>query len=171
MTRRHDNVVNPDELTSSEGPRRGSYASTQWSLGRSAGGKDLGCTLYEVQPGKIAFPYHWHGGIEEALIVISGVGTLRLGGSEVAVRAGDYIAMPVGAGHAHQLRNTGTEPLRYYAVSTKKDPEVVGYPDSKKVALSTGHGPNGPLRALFHEETAVDYFDRDPLAAPSGNAE
>jgi uncharacterized cupin superfamily protein len=164
MERRHPNVVNADELDPQEGPTKGAYRSTYRRLGQSAGAQQIGCSLYEVAPGSIAFPYHWHGSNEEALIVVSGTGTLRLGEAEVAVRGGDFIAFPAGPGQAHQLRNTGTEPLRYYALSTQKDPEVVGYPDSKKVAYFTRVGGK-PLRALFFEEDGQrDYFDRDPHA-------
>ena len=29
-------------------------------LGVPAGGRKLGCSLYELEPGKQAFPYHYH---------------------------------------------------------------------------------------------------------------
>ena len=38
-------------------------------LGRQAGAERLGASLYEMPPGEAAFPYHYHLGNEEMLIV------------------------------------------------------------------------------------------------------
>lgn len=166
MERRHPLVANADEVPATEGPVVGTYRSTMVPLGRATGGKKLGCSFYEVPAGAAAFPYHWHSANEEAIIVLSGTGTIRLGDAEVQLRAGDYVAMPTGPQHSHQVRNTGTEPLRYYCVSTKLDPEVVGYPDSRKLGVAY-YGADGNItRSLFFEEETRGYFDRDPGAAP-----
>jgi len=69
------------------------------------------------------------------MCVFRGEGTLRIGADSVAVRAGDWIAFPVGPENAHQLINTGSTPLKYLAFSAAfAVGDVVGYPDSKKVA-------------------------------------
>lgn len=164
MTRRHPNVVHPDEVTPRAGPTSGRLRSQGWALGRAAGSTKIGCTLWEVAPGCAAFPFHWHAANEEALIVISGQGSLRIGDDEVTVGPGDYLAFPPGPERAHQLLNTGDGPLRYYALSTMKSPEVVGYPDSKKVAASVGTWEKPVLRAIFFEEDQRGYMDREPLA-------
>jgi uncharacterized cupin superfamily protein len=171
MQRRHPLVVNADEIPPFEGkdafpsfPDGAGFGFRARRLAAAAGATQLGCTLYEVEPGKTAFPCHWHLSNEEAILVIAGTGSLRLGDAEVAVRAGDYVALPVGKDHAHQLVATGTETLRYYCISTMKDPEVAGYPDSRKIAfLSRRQGQ--PLRAIFYEEDARAYFDREPRAS------
>ena len=164
MERRHPNVVNADEIEVQEGPTRGRYRSRIHRLGQAAGSQQIGCSLYEVAPGSVAFPFHWHASNEEVIIVVSGTGNARIGEAVVPVRSGDFLAFPVGTGHAHQLEATGAEPLRYYCLSTQKDPEVCGYPDSKKVAMSTRAGGK-PVRALLREEDGQrDYFDRDPNA-------
>jgi uncharacterized cupin superfamily protein len=159
MERRHPNVVNLDELPAVEGPRSGAFRSLIRPLGRSTGGQKLGCSFYEVEPGAVAFPFHWHGANDEALIIVSGAGTVRIGPAEIPVRAGDYVAFPAGSEHAHQLRNTGTETLRYYAMSTMIYPEVAGYPDSNKLGVLAP-----PTRYVFHTDDARDYFDGEPLA-------
>jgi uncharacterized cupin superfamily protein len=126
--RRHSQVVNLDELaghTMTGDP----IAATMKQLGAATGGGMLGCTYYEVPPGRSGFPYHFHCVNEEALFVLEGQATLRLGSEEVPVRAGDYVALPVGPGSAHQLRNTGAAPLRYLCLSTLQPTEVAVYPD------------------------------------------
>jgi uncharacterized cupin superfamily protein len=103
--------------------------------------------------------------------VLEGSGTLRIGTEQVAVAAGDYIALPVGPEFTHALKNTGTVPLRYLAISAPASPvtmDIIGYPDSKKVAFAAGVTAPGKawLRKLIKEDQpAVDYFDDEPLAS------
>jgi uncharacterized cupin superfamily protein len=169
MQKRHPQVVNIDEVEpmplakmfNKTDEQMGSYGALARRVGATAGAKDLGCTLYEVEPGRMAFPLHWHLANEEAIIVLAGVGTLRIGAEQVPVRAGDYIALPTGTEHAHQLKNTGTSTLRYYCLSTKRDPEVAGYPESKKIGVLSMAGNR---RFVFREEDTRDYLERDPNA-------
>ena len=46
-------------------------------VGAAAGARELGCTLYEVDPGGQAAPYHMHHANEELLLVLDGVLELR----------------------------------------------------------------------------------------------
>jgi uncharacterized cupin superfamily protein len=116
-------------------------------LGAAAKGRMLGCSLVELPPGKKSWPAHYHLANEEALYVLSGTGRLRLGAEMVAVKAGDYVALPPGPECAHQLFNDGPEPLRYLALSTMEQPDVVVYPDSKKVGVFAGAAPGGDKAA------------------------
>ena len=52
---------------------------------------------------------HYHRVSEEIYFFLSGVGTMRLGDDEAAVRGGDCVVIPPGA--VHKLFNPGTEPL------------------------------------------------------------
>jgi len=68
--------------------------------------------------------------------VLQGAGEVRIGESTYSIRSGDVIACPAGGKEsAHQIINTGTDELRYLAVSTKFSPEVAEYPDSGKFGL------------------------------------
>ena len=113
------------------------FAVHMRGLSDEAGGKSIGANLTTVPPGKAAFPFHHHYGVEEHFYILNGKGTLRVGMDTWPVRPGDYIAHPPGGPeHAHQLINTGTEDLVYLAISTRVAPEVVGYPDSKKTGVA-----------------------------------
>jgi uncharacterized cupin superfamily protein len=159
MSDRHPNVTNVDELEWEDGPVHGArFASKAKRLGARTGGRSLGCSLYEVAPGKRAFPMHAHLANEEAIHVLEGEGTLRIGERAVPVRAGDFVALPAGPQSAHQLINTSRAPLRYLCMSTMRLPEVVLYPESGKVQVRA-HSPE-PLRLMFRRASAgVDYFD------------
>lgn len=127
-----------------------------------AGGEKLGCSLYRVAPGKAAFPAHLHHANEEALYVLAGHGTLRLGEARHPVGPGDYVALPV-RGPAHQLINTGTQSLEYLCFSTQIEPEVSEYPDSDKFGVMTGSAPGGDkvrrtFGGTYKKGPAVDYY-------------
>lgn len=161
--RRHSNVVNVNEVKGANVTRGHRFGFTNKVLGRAAAGLGIGCSLYEVQPGRTAFPNHFHCNNEEALYILEGTGTLRLGADTVVVGAGDYVALLPGPEHSHQLLNSGTAPLRYLCLSTQLRTDVVGYPDSKKIA-AMGMPPVGAagqpfwVRAIFDENSTVDYY-------------
>lgn len=157
-----NHVVHADDVPWSDGPSHGDrFGSRMRSLGRAAGGRKLGCNLYEVPPGRTAFPMHAHLGTEEAIYVLEGEGTLRLGTTEHAVRAGSYAAFLADPDFAHQLINTGSEPLRYLCFSDHVDPEIVLYPDSRKTALAAGGWPAKVRKIFFDEDAGAGYFDRE----------
>jgi uncharacterized cupin superfamily protein len=59
--------------------------------------------------------------------------------------------------------NDGEEPLRYLAMSTMRDPDVVEYPDSEKVGVFAGSPPGSAeertVHGYFRTGDAVDYWD------------
>jgi uncharacterized cupin superfamily protein len=81
----HPSVVGDGDLEWSEHSRGEKFGSRRKQLGSSAGGEKLGCSLYEVPPGRRAWPYHYHLANEEAIYVLEGSGTLRIGGEEIGV--------------------------------------------------------------------------------------
>lgn len=161
--RRHANVVNVDELAPME-RGKGRFGPKGKRLGAAAGAKGIGFNWMELAPGKTSFPFHFHTGIEEGLFVLSGAGQLRIGSDTVDVRAGDYAAFPVGPAHAHNVTNTGTEPLRYVVLSNQNTTDICGYPDSKKFGFwaipDPTQWPNGFwVRKMVKEQPDADYFE------------
>jgi len=131
-------------------------------LGRAADGEALGCSLYELPPGKRSWPYHYHAANEEALYVLEGTGTLRTGDGETPVSAGDYVTFPAGERGAHRVVNESDEPLRYLLVSTMVTPDVTVYPDSAKVGVFVGAAPGGAgersVNGFYRLEDEVGYW-------------
>lgn len=167
--RRHPNIVNVTEVEAREF-KQGQIGNRGRALGRAAGGAALGCAYMELEPGFTSYPYHFHSSLEEALYVLEGEGTLRIGPDEIAVGAGDYVTFPVGPEHAHTLKNSGRQALRYLVLSAPCTPvtmDVIGYPDSKKVAFSAGVTAPGKswIRKMIKEDApSLDYFEDEPLA-------
>lgn len=154
-------VINIDEIALDDFGHGEGFAAQLGRIGPAIGMEQLGCMLTVVPPGKKAFPFHNHHVIEEAAVVLAGEGELRHGEARQSVRAGDVIAMPAGGrDHAHQLINTGNQPLKYLCFSTAQKTDVVEYPDSNKVGAITWDDETGDAtfrhRAYAQE---VDYWE------------
>jgi uncharacterized cupin superfamily protein len=158
MPDRHPNVVNSADLPWHEFGHGDNFASRCRRLAETTGGQLLGCNLYEVPPGKKAWPFHAHHANEEAVYVLDGAGSLRIGEKTVPIRAGDYLAFLPGEATAHQILNDSDAPLRYLCFSTMITPEIVMYPDSGKLGLAIGQHPDIKLRAILPRDAEVDYW-------------
>ena len=159
-------VVSSSELMWVEQKTGELFGNKRKSFTKAAGGEKLGCSIYEIEPGRSAFPKHFHTANEEAIYILDGEGTLHLGEASVIVKSGDYISIPTGAAHAHRLENTSAMPLRYLCFSTMIHPEVTMYVDSNKVGVMVGSAPGGDKTArvfegVFTAESRVDYFFRE----------
>ena len=135
---------------------RGETAFRRKRLAAAADGDEIGCSLYEIPPGKRAWPFHYHTGNEEAYYVLAGEGTLRGSDDTTPLSPGAYVALPAGPDGGHRVVNDGDEVLRYLAVSTMQDPDVTVYPDSGKVGVFAGAPPGGD-----GERTVHGYYPRD----------
>jgi len=159
--RRHPNVINVDELEVflRPGTPPPPFGGAAKRVGFETGASQLGANYFVVPEGKTAVPLHAHHSNEEAIFIHEGRGTLRIGQARVIVRAGDWISLPVGEDHAHQLLADQGTALAYLCISTMHPVEVVTYPDSNKVMASVTH-PGATLRKIFHAEAGnVDYFE------------
>lgn len=150
----HERVVNVEDLEWSETEQPNDFEFRGKGLASAAGGTDLGCSLYEIPPGKRSFPYHYHMARAEAMYVLSGSGTLRIAGEDVSIEAGDYVALPTGEEGAHQVRNAGEDPLRYLCMSVEASPDVLVYPDSGKIRATTDE-----FDTILDESATMDYWD------------
>ncbi len=164
-------IVNLQRIPLEPGPSRGRFRSRVGRAAKRAGGEKIGLNVFEVEPGCTAFPYHWHAVVEESILIVEGEGTLRLGGETYSVGPGDYIALPTGPEHAHQLVNTGAGVLRYYCFSTQASTEVCGYPDSRKIGVFVDMGEAPRYRALYLEDDKRDYFEGEALASEAASEE
>ncbi|HKT45656.1 MAG TPA: cupin domain-containing protein [Gaiellaceae bacterium] len=118
-----------------------------WSGGGALGkllvpgglGHLLGATLYELDPGDFVV-YHAHHGSEELLIVLRGRVTLRTPAGERELDEGEVVHFGTGPESAHGLRNDTDAPVRYVMAGIRVSPEVVEYPDLRKVTGQSRHG-------------------------------
>ncbi len=118
------------------------------------GARHLGYQVIRLAPGRKAFPLHFHYFEEELGVVLDGTCTMRTSRGNVALRKGDFVALPPGPNGDHTYVNEGTEPCTLLLLSNVVPSDVSEYPDSNKVNLRG-------VRRIFHKEKAVDYWDRE----------
>jgi uncharacterized cupin superfamily protein len=141
-------------VPSAEGMPPG-FAMGDVSARERTGNELIGSSLYELEPGNQLWPYHFHVGNEEWIVVVSGTPTLRTPEGERELRAGDVVGFPQGEAGAHTFYNRSSEPLRILFFSTLRS----GYPtyvDSDKV------GAGG---RVFRRADAVGYWDGEESRA------
>jgi uncharacterized cupin superfamily protein len=132
-------------------------------VGRQAGARELGASVFEVPPGGSTFPLHAHYANEEILVVLSGRPTLRGIDAERELEPGELVCFRTGREGAHRLDNRTAEPVRVLIVSTMIGPDVVEHVDSQKVyARSYAPGADPPVDAvevMVKREDSRDFFE------------
>jgi uncharacterized cupin superfamily protein len=139
------NVFAPEFDHSSE---REGYRWQGARVGAAADASAIGGCIYELGEGERTYPYHFHHGMEEWLVVLSGSPTLRAPDGERVLRAGDVVCFPTGPEGAHQVAGPGSVLI----LSATKVPESIEYPDSGKVGVS-------PPGKIYRLGDAVDYWE------------
>lgn len=142
---RRSNLLAPEFDRSSE---RDGYRWRGARAGRAIGAEEMGASLYELADGQRTYPYHFHHGIEEWLLVVEGSPRVRTPDGERVLRKGDVLCFPVGPAGGHQVTGPGTVLI----LSEIRSPESIEYPDSGKIGV---HPPG----KMFRSADSVDYWD------------
>ena len=132
-------------------------------VGRQAGARDLGASVFEVPPGASTFPLHAHHANEEILVVLAGRPTLRTADGGRSLEEGDLVSFTTGRAGAHRIDNRTEQPVRVLIVSTMVGPEVVEHLDSEKIyARSYPPGaepPRGAVDVMVKRDDNREFFE------------
>src|SRR6185437_16655292 len=127
-------------------------------VGAQAGARELGASVYELDPGVVGSPLHVHHANEELLLVLAGTLSLRGPDGTGILSAGAVVAFPRGQAGTHSLVNRSDAPVRYLVVSTTNCPDVVEYPDTGATLvvlagqrLAYPHGPDAHQTRVITE--------------------
>jgi uncharacterized cupin superfamily protein len=150
------NIRSPDY----DEPRdRDGFRCSRARIGRQAGSERLGASLWVVPPGQAAYPYHWHYREEELIVVLDGAPRLRMANGERRLTPGEVVSFPTGERGAHQLINDTDEEVRFLALSTQGEPDLVMYPESGKLGVFERLPQGGGLHKLFRLGDEVGYWE------------
>ena len=128
-------------------------------IGRQAGSERIGASVFAVPPGEAAYPYHWHFAEEEMVLLLSGAPLLRTGNGERRLEAGEVLVFLRGERGAHQIVNDTDSEIRFVAISTQGEPDIVMYPDSAKLGAFERRPEGGGFYKLFPLDSEVDYWE------------
>jgi len=104
-----------------------------------AGLGEMGASHVVLKPGAWSSQRHWHGGVDELLIMLSGEAVLVEDDGETILRAGDIAAWPKGAENGQCLQNRGETDCSFVAISAGDSANDAGdYPD-----IDMKFGPGG----------------------------
>lgn len=162
--RRHPRVINLSEVPLADHRHGDRYEARFGALARHTGARKLGYRLVILPPGKRAWPRHAHHVNEELFVILSGRGTALIGEDRVPIREGDVVAAPPDPAEPHQIVNDSNSDLRYLAVSTMEEPDVIAYPDSHKIGVLAGAAPGGDKNKrtvswFGHRDAGLDYWE------------
>jgi uncharacterized cupin superfamily protein len=153
------NIFDPDFDELRSHPDQDGFEARRARVGRQAGARRLGASVWELDPGQSAYPYHAHLGEEELIVVLSGRASLRTPEGWRELEPGEVVAFPRGEEGAHQVANRGEELVRFLAVSTSGDPDVVLYLDAGKVGAAERRADGAGFGRFFFIEQSVESWD------------
>ncbi len=126
-------------------------------VGARAGARQLGASLYKLEPGGSVSPYHHHHANGELLFVLDGAPALRTPEGSRRLEVGEVVSFLPGPEGAHRIFNPSEAPARVLVVSTNRFPEIAVHGDTGTVLAMTGptegsafpEGADGPVMELL----------------------
>jgi uncharacterized cupin superfamily protein len=131
---------------------RDGFRTRSTRVASEIGASAIGGSVYDIPAGERTFPYHYHHGAEEWLIVLSGTPQLRTPEGMRLLEPGDVVCFPSGAGGAHVVAGPG----RVLILSNADTTTVAVYPDSDKLGTRPQDSND---RLDFRRADAVDYWE------------
>jgi uncharacterized cupin superfamily protein len=110
------------------------------ALGDALGLSQFGVNLVQLASGAASAQRHWHAKEDEFVVILSGEVVLISDGGEQVLRAGDTAGFAAGVADGHHLVNKGSEEAVYIEVGSRRDGDVVEYPDIDLIYLQDSNG-------------------------------
>ena len=133
--------------------------------GAHAGARELGATLYDLEPGGSVSPYHLHHSNEELLVVLAGRPALRTPEGTRTLEPGALVAFRRGEEGAHRVTNPGEDPARVLLISTMNLPDVAEHVDTGATLVITGYAEG----KVFPNGTDIPFVDAIMRAMKAGD--
>lgn len=147
------------------------YESLRARVGDAAGSDRLGMSVWDLPAGQAAYPYHWHLVEEELLVVLEGTPMLRGPEGWRRLERGAVVSFRRGEDGAHQLFNDTDAAVRFIAISTSGEPDIVMYPEQNKIGVFERPPGEGRLWKFFAFDADIPYsagLEEPPAAPPAG---
>lgn len=148
-------LTNQNKIKGKKSVKHPKYQFTKYEVTPRSAFDQSYVAFYEIPPMKESYPYHYHEANTEVFYIISGMGILTTSDGEFPVEKGDIFVCPPHEEGGHKLRNVSREEsLVYLDVDTTNSPDVIHYPNSKKVGVIV----HNVSSTFFEEGSKVDYY-------------
>ena len=155
-------MLNLDRLEFDDEAEWDGFTIRRARLGPRVGVERVGASLWELPPGKAAYPYHFHLTEDEILILLEGALSLRTPDGWRELEEGDVVGFPVGDAGAHQVVNRSDSTARFLAVSNSGAVDAVVQVDADKIAVLDRTPGGSGIRERYRRRDKVGYFDDVP---------
>ena len=99
-------------------------------LAPAGGLSEMGASHVVLKPGAWSSQRHWHGGVDELVVMLSGEAVLVEDDGETVLRPSDIAAWPRGVANGHCLQNRSDADCSFVAISAGDSANDAGdYPD------------------------------------------
>lgn len=98
-------------------------------VGQATGLTDIGVSHCVLQPGAWSSQRHWHEGIDEFVVMLTGEAVLVEEDGETVLRAGDCAVFPKDVANGHHLINRSDSPCAFLAIDGRAGEGNCHYPD------------------------------------------
>lgn len=151
-------IKNINEMTPKYKNEHPKYEYNKYEITKRKDFSQVYVCIYEIMPGKAAFPKHYHSYNTECFYIINGTGIIETMDGELSVKAGDTIVFPCGEKGTHKLINTSDkEKLLYIDFDTTNSPDIVHYVDSKKIGIIE----HNISSTFYRDNDNVDYYENE----------
>lgn len=149
-------ITNMNELDGKKKNGLDKYEYTKYEVTKREDFSQCYICFYEIEPGKSAFPKHYHKYNTECFYILSGTGALETKEEIINIKSGDIIVFPCGEAGTHKITNiSDDEKLTYIDFDTTNSPDIIKYVDSGKIGVIEHN-----ISSSFYKETnQVDYYE------------
>nr|WP_294846508.1 cupin domain-containing protein [uncultured Sphingomonas sp.] len=99
-------------------------------VGRATGLTDIGVSHCVLEPGAWSSQRHWHEGIDEFVVMLSGEAVLVEEDGETILRSGDMAVFPKNVPNGHHLVNRTDRLCTFLAIDGREGEGDCHYPDA-----------------------------------------
>lgn len=134
-------------------------------------------TTYVIHPGRTYSRFHSHATIDEIYMVLSGSGSIRIGGHTTKIATGDLVSKPTGPDLPTQFLADNAEKLHILDIeitpeAEKNSKEIVSYPDHHELYLAgEGWGILMPSDCAMDTEDGSKNYEKGYRRHPDGSWE
>ncbi|MDD3187090.1 MAG: cupin domain-containing protein [Bacilli bacterium] len=148
-------ILNEKEIPKKPKKENSEYQFSKQEITKRSDFNQCHICIYEIEPLKSAYPYHYHMCNTEAFYIIEGEGKIITINGETNIKNGDIIVFPPGINGGHKIVNTSNANiLKYIDFDTTNSPDIIEYPNSNKIGVII-HNVSSDF---YKKDSKVDYY-------------